>query len=52
MTRLSRLKGYKVSKTPSGKTVLEPIQAYGRSVSERIRMKNSKKTKPVRRVQP
>ena len=46
----SRLKGYKVSKTPSGKTVLEPIATYGRSVSERIRMKKSKKTKVVRKV--
>lgn len=48
MTRLSRLKGFKVSKTPSGKTVLEPIQAYGRSVSDKIRQRKSKKVRVKR----
>lgn len=36
MTRRTSIKGYKVSKTKSGKTVLEPIPHYGKSVSQRI----------------
>jgi hypothetical protein len=48
MTRLTKLKGYKVSKTKSGKTILEPIPCYGKSVSARIA--NRKKTKVSKRA--
>lgn len=47
--RKSQLKGYRVSKTKSGKTVLEPVPCYGRNVSERIRQGKSKKQRVVRR---
>jgi len=34
--RRSILKGYRVTNSKSGKTVLEPIPHYGKSVSQRI----------------
>lgn len=46
--RQSKVKGYKVSKTKSGKTVLEPIACYGRDVSAKIRMRNSKRVRVVK----
>lgn len=46
--RRSILKGYKVSKSKSGKTVLEPIPNYGKSVSQRIAMR--KKIKVSKRA--
>lgn len=46
--RRSILKGFKVSKTKSGKTVLEPIAGYGKSVSQRIA--NRKKVRVSRKV--
>jgi hypothetical protein len=48
--RRSAIKGFKVSKTKSGKTILEPIPGYGLSASARIVQKNSKAVKPTRRV--
>jgi hypothetical protein len=48
--RRTHLKGFKVSKTKSGKTVLEPIDCYGRDVSAKIRMRNSRKQRVVRRT--
>jgi hypothetical protein len=48
MTRRTSIKGYRVSKTKSGKTILEPIPCYGKSVSARIA--NRKKTKVSKRA--
>lgn len=48
--RKSSIKGYKVSKTKSGKTVLEPIATYGRDVSARIRERTSKRVRVARRA--
>jgi hypothetical protein len=48
MTRRTSIKGYRVSKTKSGKTILEPIPHYGMSVSARIA--NRKKTKVSKRA--
>lgn len=50
MTRRSRLKGFRVSKTKTGKTVLEPIPAYGKDVSARLRERNSKRVSVTRRA--
>jgi hypothetical protein len=50
MTRRTSIKGYRVSKTKSGKTILEPIPCYGRDVSAKIRMRNSRKQRVVRRA--
>jgi hypothetical protein len=46
--RRSILKGFKVSKTKSGKTVLEPIPCYGKDVSARIRARTSKRVRVVK----
>jgi len=46
--RRSILKGYKVSKSKSGKTILEPVACYGRDVSAKIRMRNSKRVRVVK----
>lgn len=49
--RRTHLKGFKVSKTKSGKTVLEPISEYRTSVSERIRKRSSKRVRVTRRME-
>lgn len=49
MTRLTKLKGYKVSKTKSGKTVLEPIPGYGLNASQKMARK-SKQDRMLREI--
>lgn len=46
--RLVKLKGFKVTKSKSGKTVLEPIPCYGNDASARIAAK--KKVRIARRA--
>jgi hypothetical protein len=48
MTRLTKLKGFKVTKSKSGKTILEPIPCYGKDASARIAAK--KKVRIARRA--
>lgn len=50
MTRRSKLKGYRVTKTKSGKTVVEQIPGYGLNVSRKIQQKNSKSVRVTRRA--
>jgi len=47
--RRASIKGYKVSKSKSGKTILEPIPGYGRDASAKIRARKSTKQRVVRR---
>lgn len=51
MSRRTSIKGYKVSKSKSGKTILEPVACYGRDVSAKIRMRNSKRVRVTRRTE-
>jgi hypothetical protein len=46
--RLVKLKGFKVTKSKSGKTILEPIPCYGKDASARIVAK--KKVRIARRA--
>jgi len=46
--RLVKLKGFKVTKSKSGKTILEPIPCYGKDASARIRERNSKRVRVVK----
>lgn len=46
--RRANIKGYKVSKSKSGKTILEPIPCYGKDVSARIRARTSKRVRVVK----
>jgi hypothetical protein len=46
--RLVKLKGFKVTKSKSGKTILEPIPCYGKDASARIAAK--KKVRIARRA--
>lgn len=50
--RRSTLKGFRVSKTKSGKTILEAIPCYGMNTSQKQRARSSKKQKVVRRTTP
>lgn len=50
MTRLTKLKGYKVSKTKSGRTVLEPIPCFKLNASARIKQRNSRMVRVSKRV--
>ena len=49
MTRPSKIKGYTVSKSKDGKTVLKEIPV-ARNVSERIRQRKSTKQRVVRKT--
>jgi len=49
--RKSNIKGFKVTKTKTGRTVLEPIACYGKDVSAKIRMRNSKRVRVTRRTE-
>lgn len=46
--RLVKLKGFKVTKSKSGETILEPIPYYGKDVSARIRARTSKRVRVVK----
>jgi hypothetical protein len=48
MTRRSRIKGFRVSKSKTGKTILEPIACYGKDASAKIRAQHSNKVRVVK----
>jgi len=47
--RRASIKGYKVSKTKSGKTILEPIPGYGLNASQKMARK-SKQDRMLREI--
>lgn len=49
--RKTAIKGFKVSKTKSGKTVLEEIPGYGLSASRKIALKQSKRVRVGKRME-
>ena len=51
MTHRIKLKGFKVSKTKTGKTILEPVACYGKDASQKLAMRNSKRVRVTRRVE-
>lgn len=50
MIRRTKLKGYRVTKTSSGKTVVEPIPFYGMDASRKIAAKKGSKVKVCRKL--
>lgn len=48
--RRIKIKDFRVAKTKTGKTILEPIACYGKDASARIRMAKSQKQRVVRRA--
>jgi len=49
-SRRIRLKGFKVTKTKTGKTVLEPIACFKMNASAKIAQRKSTKERVVRRT--
>jgi hypothetical protein len=48
VTRRSRIKGFRVSKSKTGKTILEPIACYGMNASAKIAQRKSKAVRVVK----
>lgn len=48
MSRRSRIKGFRVTKSKTGKTILEPIACYGMNASAKIAQRKSKNVRVVK----